>query len=322
MYGRELTVRSEAEIRLGRLGKIIVHTVPVGLFVQSEDEPYFFRRIHSRFFQRLHSVKSRHYRALVVGRAPSVDFSVRDLASVRLVIPVASFRNYVKMSHDAHAFIGNVDHIALFIEYLSAELDMSAVVVRVEGGKILFLCFFQHIGKSLMDVLSKRHIIYRFGYHAGDGDKFLKGPYHLILVGVYPFVDFFPIAHKFSYRTSARSCCLLLNSFYAFDLRIAFLKHLLNDASERHHSARAACAVSLKSYFYDIVVCVFNKLDISAVSLENRSYLIKTGLDFFFHFCFFLSFVFRRALFRAQYDYTLIYRKVKVDIRKSTNPLT
>ena len=274
MDGREFAVRCKAEIRSLYFAEIIAHAFPVSLLVQAQYETDFLSRIRFRFLKSLHGIESRDHGAFVIDGSAAIEFSVFDLPAEGLMIPVVSLRDHVKMAYDAHALIGYSDYITVFIEDLSSELDVSAVIIRVADFEIFIFCFFQHIGKCLMDVFSKRHIIYWFGYYAGDGDKLLKSLYHLIPVRLDPFIDFFPLVHGM----------LLVYCFHAFDLRIAFLQHLLNDTFQCHDSTRASCAVSLKLNFYDIIVCVFNKLDISAVSLKDRSYLIKTSLDFLFHF--------------------------------------
>lgn len=76
---------------------------------------------------------------------------------------------------------------------------------------------------------------------------------------------------------------MLLDSFYSGNFRIALLKDPFNDALDGHLSAGAACAVALQAYFDDIVVCIFNKLNISSVSLQKRSDLIQCILNFLFH---------------------------------------
>ena len=76
---------------------------------------------------------------------------------------------------------------------------------------------------------------------------------------------------------------MLLNRLDTLDLRIAFLEDLFDNASDRHLSARASCAVTLESDLDDVVVSVLHEFDVPAVSLQERSDLVQRVIDFLFH---------------------------------------
>ncbi len=136
---RKIAVWRKSKVRLFNLGKVIVHAVPICLLIKSDDNPNRILWTVAGVLHRLHRIKARNHRTLVIRRSATIYHAIIDNSAIRLELPAIASRNDIKMpdyANDKGLFVAR--DISLFIQNRLAcpdVIDMPAVVVDIANFK-------------------------------------------------------------------------------------------------------------------------------------------------------------------------------------------
>ena len=167
-----------------------------GLLIESQHEPDVHLRLKAFVFQRLESVKSCHYRALVIRCASAVNKAVALVCHFeRVCCPAAVDRHHIEMAYYSEILIAAVFRLPLY---------MSGVIVIVVCIKAEGLSSFEHVDERLMHARSEWQQLpvlcfYGIRFYTRFRNRLCKSLQHIVFISVYPF----KISHVFlliSYR--------------------------------------------------------------------------------------------------------------------------
>ena len=191
VHDREITVRCEAERRHLFIFQIVLHALPVGLFIKTEDEAHSFLRYEVKLRESLHREQRRYSRAFVIVRSASVQLAVSDLAGERIVRPALAFRYAVEMGGYAH-------YVTVFL-ISAAELDMSSVIVDVHGFEAELLALRKHVFEGFVYTFPKRNVTVIPDGNAFDRYEFSERSYFFAPVFLYLSFYLFQVCHTNSF---------------------------------------------------------------------------------------------------------------------------
>ena len=188
---REIRIRRKAVIRPRRFFEVVVHALPGGLFIQTQDDPDRVFRLESGVLQGLHGIEAGNHRPFVIGGSAAIDIAVFHFAAVRFKVPAAAGRHHVQMAQDGHDLrFFMTDDLPLFIQNVlsaSRPVDVTAVVVHIAGLESQAARQFQTSFKAVLHPLPKGinfpvlrgHRIRLLGI---ETDQLLQGFCHRLLV--------------------------------------------------------------------------------------------------------------------------------------------
>ena len=202
---RKLSVRSNTVIRHPILFQIVVHAVPSGFLIQTQNQPNGICRTISRFLEGFHSVQAGNNRSLVVQSTAAEHPAIGDFSGIRIEGPTITLRNDVQMA-------GNTENFGIRI--LGFPFNMTAIVVPVLYLEAQFLpqlqgvliCFF-HAGAEWIHFSLRTPA--RLRPDAANANQLLELFQHLrFILFKYFSINHNSSFHRFLINVQFSSCCL------------------------------------------------------------------------------------------------------------------